>query len=79
MKARENEMLLPNTLKTHPFIQKFQWVADPIQYMKKAARQYPDIFTAEVVGFGDTVVFVNHPQGIQEIFTNDKKKICCSW
>ncbi len=74
MKARENEMLLPNTLKTPPFLQKFQWTADPIQYMEKAARQYPDIFTAEVIGFGDTVVFVNHPQGIQEIFTNDKKK-----
>ncbi|MBW4609667.1 MAG: cytochrome P450 [Hassallia sp. WJT32-NPBG1] len=67
-------MALPNRLKTPSFVQKLQWVADPIQYMEKAARQYPDIFTAEVVGFGGPVVFVNHPQAIQEIFTNDTKK-----
>ena len=67
-------MQLPNTLKTPSFLQKLQWVADPIQYMEKAAQQYPDIFTAEVVGFGDTVVFVNHPQAIQEILTNDRNK-----
>jgi len=67
-------MQLPNTLKTPSFLQKLQWVADPIQYMKKAAQQYPDIFTAAVVGFGDTVVFVNHPQAIQEILTNDRNK-----
>lgn len=30
-------------------------------------------FTAKVVGFGDTMVFVNHPQGIQELLTSDRK------
>ncbi|MBW4608943.1 MAG: cytochrome P450 [Hassallia sp. WJT32-NPBG1] len=67
-------MQLPNTLKTPSFIQKLQWVVDPVGYMETATQQYPDIFTAEVVGFGDTLVFVNHPQAIQEIFTNDRKK-----
>lgn len=67
-------MLLPNPLKTPAFLQKIQWVADPIRYLENAAQQYPDIFTARIVGFGDTVVFVNHPQGIQEIFNNDRKK-----
>ncbi|MBD2522285.1 cytochrome P450 [Nostoc sp. FACHB-133] len=67
-------MQLPNILKTHPFLQKLHWVADPVGYMEKAAQQYPDIFTASIVGFGDTVVFVNHPQAIQEILTNDRKK-----
>ncbi|MCC5649648.1 cytochrome P450 [Nostoc sp. XA013] len=65
---------LPNILKTRPFFQKIQWIADPVGYMEKAAKQYPDIFTARIVGFGDTVVFVNHPQAIQEILTNDRKK-----
>ncbi|MFB2770527.1 cytochrome P450 [Pelatocladus sp. BLCC-F211] len=65
---------LPNTLTTPSFIQKLQWIADPVKYMENAAQQYPDIFTARVVGFGDTIVFVNHPQGIQEIFANDRKK-----
>ncbi|MBW4559795.1 MAG: cytochrome P450 [Mojavia pulchra JT2-VF2] len=67
-------MQLPNPIKTPSFLQKLQWVADPIGYMESAAQQYPDIFTAKIIGFGDTLVFVNDPQGIQEVLTNDRKK-----
>ena len=67
-------MQLPNPLKTPSFLQKLQWVTDPVRYMEKAAQQYPDIFTGKIIGFGDTVVFVNHPQAIQEILTNDRNK-----
>ncbi|MDF5706102.1 MAG: cytochrome P450 [Nostoc sp. S4] len=67
-------MQLPNIVKTPSLLQKLQWVSDPIGYMENAAQQYPDIFTARIIGFGDTVVFVNHPQAIQEILTNDRKK-----
>jgi cytochrome P450 family 110 len=67
-------MALPHLLKTPSLLQKLQWVADPVGYMEKAAQQYPDIFTGRTIGFGDTVVFVNHPQAIQEILTNDRKK-----
>jgi cytochrome P450 family 110 len=70
----KNQIPLPNRLKTPPLLQRLQWVVDPVGYMESAARQHPDIFTAEVVGFGDTLVFVNHPQAIQEIITNDRKK-----
>ncbi|MBW4512006.1 MAG: cytochrome P450 [Scytonematopsis contorta HA4267-MV1] len=64
-------MQLPNRLKTPPFLQKLKFVLDPVGYIEQASKQYPDIFTAEVVGFGDTIVVVNHPQAIQEIFTNN--------
>jgi unspecific monooxygenase len=67
-------MKLPNTFKTPSFLQKVQWIADPVAYMEKAARQYPDIYTAEVVGFGNTLVFVNHPKGIEQVFSNDTKE-----
>jgi cytochrome P450 family 110 len=67
-------MTLPNLIKTPSLLQKLQWITDPVGYMEKAAQQYPDIFTGKIVGFGDTVVFVNHPQAIQEILTNDRKK-----
>lgn len=66
-------MSLPNPLKTPSFLQKLQWVTDPVGYMESAAQQHPDIFTAEIIGFGNTVVFVNHPVGIQKILTNDRK------
>ncbi|RAM52605.1 MAG: cytochrome P450 [Hapalosiphonaceae cyanobacterium JJU2] len=68
-------MQLPNRLKSPSLLQKFQWVTNPVAYMEKAVQQYPDIFTADIVGFGDTVVLVNHPQGIQELLTNDRKKL----
>jgi cytochrome P450 family 110 len=71
-------MPAPNSLKTPTFLQKLQWVGDPVGYMETAAQQYPDIFTAHVVGFGNNLVFVNHPQGIQEILTNDRKKFFAS-
>ncbi|MBW4616746.1 MAG: cytochrome P450 [Desmonostoc vinosum HA7617-LM4] len=67
-------MQLPNLLSTPSFVQKIQWVADPVSYLENAAQQHPDIFTGKIVGFGETVVFVNHPQAIQEILTNDRKK-----
>jgi cytochrome P450 family 110 len=67
-------MPLPNPLTKPTLLQKLQWVADPVGYMESAAQQYPDIFTARIIGFGDTVVFVNHPQAIQEILTNDRKR-----
>ncbi|XGV95451.1 MAG: cytochrome P450 [Leptolyngbya sp. BL-A-14] len=62
-----------NPLKAPGWLQELQWVGDPIGFMEAGARQHPDIFTAKVVGFGDTMVFVNHPQGIQELLTSDRK------
>ncbi|MBD2499364.1 cytochrome P450 [Anabaena azotica FACHB-119] len=66
--------ILPNQLNKPSFIQKLEWVINPVGYLESAAQQHPDIFTAEIIGFGDTLVFVNHPQAIQEILTNDRKK-----
>ncbi len=67
-------MQLPNPLKTPPFLQKLQWIANPVGYLERAGQAYPDIFTGEVVGFGGTTVFVHHPQAIQEIFKNNFQK-----
>ncbi|MEH2436656.1 MAG: cytochrome P450 [Nostoc sp.] len=67
-------MQLPNTLQTPSFFQKLHWVVDPIGYMESAAHKYSDLFTAEIIGFGNTAVFVQHPKALQEILTNDRKK-----
>lgn len=42
--------------------------------MQKASQQYRDISTARIIFFADTVVFINHPQAIQKILTNDRNK-----
>lgn len=67
-------MPLPNPIQTPPFIQKLQWLLEPVKYLENAAKKYPDIFTADILGYGCPVVFVNNPIGIQKIFTNDRKK-----
>ena len=63
-----------NPIETISLLQQIQWVADPVGYMETASRQYPDIFTAKIVGFGSSIVFVNEPQAIQQILTNDRKQ-----
>lgn len=67
-------MQAPNLIQTPPFLQRLQWVNDPVTYMEGAVQQYPDIFYARIVGFGGNIIFVNSPQGIQEVLTNDRKK-----
>ena len=62
-------MPLPNTLKYPKLLQRINWISDPVKYMEKAAEEYPDIFTARVIGFGDNMVFINHPEGIKEFYT----------
>jgi cytochrome P450 family 110 len=69
---------LPNVLKKPPLLQKLQWILDPVQYMESAAKQHPDLFTAQIIGFGDTFVFVQHPEAIQAVLTQDHTKFFAS-
>lgn len=62
---------IPRPFTKPAWLQQLQWVVDPVGFMETAARVYPDIFQAHVVGFGDGLVFVNQPQAIQEILTRD--------
>jgi cytochrome P450 len=66
-------MQLPNLLQTSSFFQRIQWVADPVGFMENASQQYPDIFSAKVISSDKALVYVNHPQGLQEVLTNDRK------
>ncbi|MEA5572327.1 cytochrome P450 [Calothrix sp. UHCC 0171] len=67
-------MQLPNPIATPAFLQRIQWVANPVGYMENAVRDYPDIFSCKIMGSGKGIIFVNQPQAIQEILTNDRKK-----
>nr|AIH14799.1 monooxygenase [Westiella intricata UH HT-29-1] len=70
-----NQMQQPNPLKAPSFIQSLQFILNPVGFLEKVHQQYPDIFTAKIFGFtGIPVVVVQHPQAIQEILTNDRKK-----
>jgi cytochrome P450 len=63
-------MTLPNGPKTPPFVQLIQWIGDPLTYMDKCAKQYGDIFTAQVTNGGPWVM-IDHPQAVQEMLNSN--------
>lgn len=71
-------MKLPPQLDTPRFLQRLKWIGTPVNYMETAAQKQPDIFQAQVIGFGSNVVFVNHPEAIKTILTNDRTKFFAS-
>ena len=36
---------LPNGPQTHPWIQMYQWLTNPLEYMEACTKRYGDIFT----------------------------------
>jgi cytochrome P450 len=63
-------MTLPNGPKAPPFVQLIQWISTPLTYLDKCAKQYGDIFTAQLGNIGP-VVMINHPQAVQEMFNSN--------
>ena len=61
-------------VKQLPFLQRLQWIANPIGYMENAVQDSPDIFVGEVLGFGNNFVFVNHPEAIKELLSKDRQR-----
>ncbi|MDX2228593.1 MAG: cytochrome P450 [Leptolyngbyaceae cyanobacterium bins.349] len=69
----DTQKTMTNPLSKNPLWQRVQWVADPVSYMEQAAQEHPDLFTAQITGFNQSLVFVNTPEGMQELLTNDRK------
>jgi cytochrome P450 len=61
-------MTLPDGPKSPRFVQLIQWIGDPMTYLDKCAKQYGDIFTAQI---GRPVVIINHPQAVQEMLNSN--------
>lgn len=53
--------------------QSWNWIVNPVAYMSQAVKEYADFFTVDIIGFGDSLLFVNHPEAIQQILTNDRQ------
>ncbi len=66
---------LPEGPQTHPWIQTFQWLTSPLEYMEACAKRYGDIFTLRIGPVFTPQVFVSNPQAIQQIFTTDPKQL----
>jgi cytochrome P450 len=57
------------------FLQRLQWIFDPISYLENTKAQFPDIFQANSLGFGGSsgdIVLTSHPQALQQLLTSDR-------
>ncbi|MEH2073253.1 MAG: cytochrome P450 [Nostoc sp.] len=66
---------LPNGPQTHPWVQTYQWLTNPLEYMENCAKNYGDMFTLRIGPVFTPQVFVSNPQAIQQIFTTDPKQL----
>ena len=63
-------MKLPDGPKTPHWLQKIQYITDPLGYLDSAYQRYGDIFTLPMTRGEDKelMVLISNPQGIQWIF-----------
>ncbi|WP_413171987.1 cytochrome P450 [Anabaena azotica] len=61
-------MQLPPSSKIPSFIQRLQWVFNPLQLMDISAKTHGDFFSLQLTN-AEPIVFISNPQGIQEVFT----------
>ncbi|MEH2114142.1 cytochrome P450 [Nostoc sp.] len=66
---------LPNGPQTHPWVQTYQWLTNPLEYMEACAKRYGDTFTLRIGPVFTPQVFTSNPQAIQQIFTTDPKQL----
>ncbi|MBD2506257.1 cytochrome P450 [Nostoc muscorum FACHB-395] len=66
---------LPNGPQTHPWVQTYQWLTNPLKYMEDCAKSYGDMFTLRIGPVFTPQVFISNPQAIQQIFTTDPKQL----
>ncbi|MEH2408131.1 cytochrome P450 [Nostoc sp.] len=65
----------PNGPQTHPWVQTYQWLTNPLEYMEACAKRYGDVFTLRIGPVFTPQVFFSNPQAIQQIFTTDPKQL----
>ena len=61
-------------LNTPIWLQRLQWVLNPVAYMENAFQKYPDLFIAKIIGFGNSMLFVHNPEALQQILTGDRQE-----
>ncbi len=67
-------MKLPDGPKTPDWLQKIQYITDPLGYMDSAYQRYGDIFNAPIIGNFKRLLLVSAPEGLQQLLTRDTKE-----
>ncbi|MGK7946100.1 MAG: cytochrome P450, partial [Microcystaceae cyanobacterium] len=68
---------MTKTLPTPPestFRQRLEWILDPVAYLDKNQKRYPDLFVSKSVGFTERLIYISHPDAMQQLLTSDRKE-----
>lgn len=68
-------MPLPPTINSPKFLQLWEWIVKPLDYLHKYDRECGDVFTVNMSDVFSGAVFISHPQAIQQILTTDTKQL----
>ena len=63
--------IIPSASSASSLVQTIQWLRDPIGYMERAAERYGDLFIGTISLNMDKLVFVHHPQAVQQLLTHE--------
>ena len=63
---------LPEASTAPRWLQTLHYTSRPLKYLEQAAQRAGDIFNAPVMGNYKTIALISHPDGIQQLFANDK-------
>lgn len=66
-------MQSPPSVTLPSFLQLWQWIITPLDFLNKYAQQCGDIFTIKMSGTFENAVFVSDPQAIQQLLTDSKQ------
>ncbi|BAY62613.1 cytochrome P450 [Calothrix brevissima NIES-22] len=67
-------MSLPDSPKIPKFMQLLQWIYNPLHLMSASKKSCGDLFTLWLIN-KQPMVFLSHPQAIQDIFTTHAEKL----
>lgn len=69
-----NMMKLPDSTKTHPWVQKIQYLTDPTGYLESNYLRYGDVFHAPIVTNAKQQLLLSHPEALRRLFTEENKE-----
>ncbi|NES23713.1 MAG: hypothetical protein F6K41_33540 [Symploca sp. SIO3E6] len=67
-------MKLPNSSQTPHWLQKIQYIVDPLGYLESSYQRCGEIFNAPIIGNYQRLLLVSDPKGLQQLFTRDGKE-----
>lgn len=65
---------LPTGPKTPNWLQKIEYILDPLGYLDRSYQRYGDIFNAPIFGNFKELLIVSDPKGLQQLLTRDTKE-----